>query len=231
MRSGNPYDGSDSPESGCSSGRYIPTERTAVRRRPERASYDRALIHQIIDESLICHVAVVDHGEPRLLPTAIMRIDEDVYIHGGNKNGLLATLADGAPAVISVTLVDGIVAGRSGFGCSMDYRSVIIYGTASVLEPERKEAVLDAFVQDLIPGHKVRRLSPSEVAATTVLRFPLAEVSAKVRNHGVSDVAGDYDLDLWAGVIPVSVTAGHPVSDSRLKPGIPVPEWASNYRR
>jgi nitroimidazol reductase NimA-like FMN-containing flavoprotein (pyridoxamine 5'-phosphate oxidase superfamily) len=210
---------------------YRPTERTRVRRRPERASYDRELVHRIIDEALVCHVSFLHEGEPRVLPTTLTRIDDNVYIHGSNKNGLLDALAAGTPAVIAVTHVDGVVAGRSGFGCSLEYRSVIAYGTATVVAAEDKERVMDAVVQDIIPGHKVRRLAPSELAATQVLRFPLTEVSAKVRNHGVSDVASDYDLDLWAGVIPVSLTAGTPVSDSKLKPGIPIPESARHYHR
>jgi nitroimidazol reductase NimA-like FMN-containing flavoprotein (pyridoxamine 5'-phosphate oxidase superfamily) len=210
---------------------YAPTARTKLRSRPERGSYERELVHQILDEALVCHVAVTYDNQPRIIPTTILRVDEHVYIHGSNKNGMLTALAEGAPASISVTLVDGIVAGRSGFGCSLEYRSVIIYGTASVVPQEDKEPIMDALVQDLMPGHRVRRLAYSELAATTVLRFPLTEVSAKVRNHGVLDVANDYELDLWAGVIPLSITAGAPISDSRLKAGIPVPEFAANYTR
>jgi nitroimidazol reductase NimA-like FMN-containing flavoprotein (pyridoxamine 5'-phosphate oxidase superfamily) len=208
---------------------YKPTERTRIRRRPERGSYDRDLVYRIIDEALLCHVAFVLDGEPRVLPTTVTRVDNDIYIHGSNKNGLLTALAQGALASIAITHTDGVVVGRSGFGCSLEYRSVVAYGTATLVAPEDKERIMNAVLQDIIPGFGGRRLKPSELATTQILKFPLDEVSAKVRNHGNSDADGDYELDLWAGVIPLTIVAGEPISDGKLKPGIPVPEYAQTY--
>lgn len=210
---------------------FLPTERTKVRRRPERGSYDRELVHRIIDEALVCHVAFVHDGEPRVLPTTIARIGDDVHIHGSTRNGLLGALAAGGTACISVTLVDGVVAGRSGFGCSLNYRSVVIYGEAAEVTGADKERVMDALVQDIAPGHQVRRLTRAELNATLVLRVPLREVSVKVRDEGVHDAAADYELDLWAGVIPLTLTAGTPVGDDRLDPAIETPDFAVDYHR
>lgn len=210
---------------------YEPTERTRVRRRPERGVYDRDLVHRIVDEALVCHVAFVHDGEPRVLPTTLVRLDEDVYIHGSTRNGLLNALADGRAVSISVTLVDGVVAGRSGFGCSVNYRSVVVYGTAEQVSGADKERVMDALVQDIAPGHRVRRLTGAELDATLVLRVPLVEVSAKVRDQGVTDAASDYELDLWAGVIPLALTAGTPVDDAGLAPGVRTPDFAVDYHR
>jgi uncharacterized protein len=210
---------------------YQPTPRTQVHRRSERAVYDRDVVHAIIDEALVCHVGIVVNGEPRVLPTTILRIGEDIYVHGSTNNGVLTALAAGAPACIAVTLTDSIVAGRSGFGCSMDYRSVVVYATAETVADSDKERILEAFVQSIIPGHTVRRPTQSELEATLILRFPLREVSAKVRDCGVVDVESDYELDLWAGVIPLELSAGPARSDGRLKPGIGIPDFAKSYRR
>ena len=213
-------------------GAYPVTDRTRVQRRSDRGRYDKALVHRIIDEALICHIGVVIDGAPHVLPSAIIRIDEAVYLHGGTNNRLLMALAGGAPACITVTLIDSLVAGRSGFGCSMDYRSVVIFaGAETVTDPDEKAAVIAATVQDLIPGHRVRPPKPKELAATLVLRFPLLEVSAKVRDVGVLDVEEDYDGDLWAGVIPLRLTAEPAVPCRRLRPGIATPAFANSYKR
>jgi nitroimidazol reductase NimA-like FMN-containing flavoprotein (pyridoxamine 5'-phosphate oxidase superfamily) len=210
----------------------MPTAKTQVRRRSARGVYERATVHRILDEALVAHVGFVVDGEPRVLPTAIMRIGEDVYIHGGANNHMLRSLARGEPACITVTLIDSIVAGRSGFGCSMDYRSVVIFSRGETIEDVGEKArLVGAFVQHIIPGHKVRAPKPEELAATLFLRFPLTEVSAKIRDVGNLDVEGDYDLDLWAGVIPLSLSAAPGQSCRRLKPGIDVPAYARAYRR
>ncbi|MBJ3774057.1 pyridoxamine 5'-phosphate oxidase family protein [Acuticoccus mangrovi] len=211
---------------------YTPTPRTKLRLRPDRGHYDRELVHAIIDEALIAHVGAVVNGEPRVLPTAIVRIGEDVYIHGSQANGVLGALKDGAPATITVTLIDSIVAGRSGFGFSLDYRSVMIFSHGeAVTDPEEKRGLVQAFVNDLMPGHTVRPPKPKELAATLFLRFPIEEVSAKVRDVGVLDVEEDYGLDLWAGKIPVSLAFGAPEDCPRLAEGIATPDYAQNYAR
>ncbi len=211
---------------------YTPTPKTQVRRRPARGAYDRETVHRIIDEALVAHIGFVVDGEPRVLPTAIVRIGEDVYVHGSAGNYMLTSLAAGAAACITVTLIDSIVAGRSGFGCSMDYRSVVIFSRGQKVEDaDEKERLVEAFVQHIIPGHRVRAPKPEEIAATVFLRFPLTEVSAKIRDVGNLDVEADYDLDLWAGVIPLRLTAGPGRSCPRLTPGIDVPTYALHYRR
>jgi nitroimidazol reductase NimA-like FMN-containing flavoprotein (pyridoxamine 5'-phosphate oxidase superfamily) len=209
-----------------------PTENTRVRRRSERAVYEREAIYQIIDEALVCHIGVAVDGAPRVIPTAIVRIGDHVYIHGSPNNQLLTTLEAGAPACITVTLVDSIVAGRSGFGMSMDYRSVVIFGRAEkISDAEEKERIVAAFVEDILPGHRVRPPKEKEIAATLFLRFPLSEVSAKIRNHGVMDPDEDLALDGWAGVVPLRLVAGAPVDCGSLKPGIETPEYAKSYSR
>ena len=210
---------------------YTPTDRTRIARRPERGSYDRELVHSIIDEAIVCHVGFVMNGKPCVLPTTIVRIDENVYLHGSPENRMLSALAEGGTACIAVTHIDAVVAGRSGFGCSVDYRSVIIYAEGELVEGDEKIKVVDAVIQSIIPGHRVRAHKPAEIGATLVLRFPLSEVSAKVRDIGVKDVESDYDLDLWAGVIPVQMIAKGAIDDSRLKAGINTPEYALNYDR
>jgi nitroimidazol reductase NimA-like FMN-containing flavoprotein (pyridoxamine 5'-phosphate oxidase superfamily) len=209
-----------------------PTEKTRIQRRPERGAYDRNVINSIIDEALVCHIGVAVDGEPRVIPTTIVRIDDYVYIHGSPNNQLLTTLASGAPACITVTIVDSIVAGRSGFGMSMDYRSVVIFGKAEkIVDLQEKERIVAALVEDIIPGHKVRPPKAKEIAATLFLRFPLAEASAKIRNHGVMDPEEDHALDGWAGVVPLKLTAGAPRDCADLKSGIPTPEYAKTYSR
>ena len=209
-----------------------PTEKTRIRRRPERGSYDRSIVNSIIDEALLCHIGVAVDGEPRVIPTTIVRIDDHVYIHGSPNNQLLTALESGAPACIVVTLVDSIVAGRSGFGMSMDYRSVVIFGKAEkIVDLREKERIVAAFVEDIMPGHRVRPPKAKEIAATLFLRFPLTEASAKIRNHGVMDPEEDHALDGWAGVVPLKLTAGAPRDCANLKPGIPTPDYAKTYRR
>ena len=209
-----------------------PTERTKIRRRPERGVFDRAAVHAIIDEALVAHVGVSVNDEPRVIPTAIIRVGDHVYIHGSQNNQLLTTLAGGAPACITITLVDSIVAGRSGFGMSMDYRSVVIFAKAEVVEDmAEKERLVAAFIEDILPGHVVRPPKAKELNATLFLKFPIEEASAKIRDKGVVDPPEDIALDLWAGVIPLRVTAGTPQNCKDLKPGIETPDYAKAYAR
>jgi nitroimidazol reductase NimA-like FMN-containing flavoprotein (pyridoxamine 5'-phosphate oxidase superfamily) len=210
---------------------YAPTELTKVRRRPERASYDRELVHSIIDEAIVCHVSFVYEGQPCILPTTILRVDEDIYLHGSPTNRMLCTLAQGARVAIAVTHIDAVVAGRSGFGCSVDYRSVVVYSAGTLVEPDRKAELVERVIQSVVPGHRVRPPKQKELDATLVLRFPILEVSAKVRDLGVRDYDEDLGLDLWAGSIPLRVTAGTPVNAPGLRQEISTPAYALNYRR
>jgi len=211
---------------------FEPTERTRVRLRRERGVYNREVINDILDEALVCNIATVIDGLPYVIPTAIVRIDDYVYIHGSRANRMLAALEKGAPACIAVTLIDSLVAGRSGFGCSMDYRSVMIFAQAErIPETEDKTKLIETFVQGIIPGHKVRPPKPNELAATLFLKFSVNEASAKIREVGNLDVDGDYELDLWAGVIPLALVAGVGRPCPQLKAGIEVPPYARKFRR
>ncbi|WP_138473362.1 pyridoxamine 5'-phosphate oxidase family protein [Poseidonocella sp. HB161398] len=208
--------------------KYEVTDLTKVRRRPERAIYDRDLVHSILDEALVAHIGFVDDaGVPRVIPTAFSRIGEDVVIHGSTRNLLMTTLAKGGRACITVTLIDSLVAGRSGFGCSMDYRSVVIYSSAEVVPDSEKPDCLERIVQDIFPGHRIRDHRENELKATLVLRFPIREVSAKVRDAGCLDVEDDYASDRWAGRFPVSLEIGPAENCPRLGPEVVIPEIAA----
>lgn len=209
---------------------YTPTEKTRIERIPKRGSYDRDLVHSILDQSILCHVGVSIQGMPRVIPMAILRIGEFIYLHGSNASQLLKSLASGTYACITVSILDSVVAARSGFHCAVDYRSVVVFATGEEIEDyDEKSRILDAFVQHVVPGHKVRPSKAKEVNATTVLRFPLAEASAKVRDSGVSDFDEDKDIDQWAGVIPLRITAGAPRTSSELPRDIAPPAYATNF--
>lgn len=209
-----------------------PTDRTRVRLHSERGVFDREKIYAILDEALVAHVGIAVDGQPRVIPTAILRIDDHVYIHGSPKNQLLIALERGAPASITVTLVDAIVAGRSGFGMSMDYRSVMIYAKAEkISDAAAKESLVAALIQDILPGHIVRPPKKKEIAATVFLRFPLTEVSAKIRDVGVVDPKDDFELDVWAGIVPLKLVGGVPQDCPSLKTGVATPEYAKHYSR
>jgi nitroimidazol reductase NimA-like FMN-containing flavoprotein (pyridoxamine 5'-phosphate oxidase superfamily) len=212
---------------------YARTARSRVRRAAKRGVYDRDTVHAIIDEALVCHVGFVVDGAPRVLPTAIARADEAVYLHGNRNSVMLRALETGAPACITVTHLDGMVVARSGFHCSMNYRSVVIHASGRKVEGQRKRAVLDAFVERLVPGlvADLRAPTAKELRATTVLEFPLEEVSAKARSGAPVDDEEDYARPSWAGVVPLSLRAGRPVDDPRLAAGIQVPAYVRRYAR
>jgi len=208
----------------------VSSERTRVKRLASLAQYDPELIHAILDEANVCHVGFVDDGQPYVIPTAIARIGHHVYIHGSRVSRMLKCLAQGQPACITVTLLDGIVVARSAFNSSMNYRSVVILGKAEKVTGAKKVAVLDAFTEHLIPGRTkdIRPSRPKELAATTVLRFSLEEASAKVSAGPPSDEKSDYDGDAWAGVIPLKMTRGSPQSDPKLRKGIRLPRYLTD---
>ncbi len=210
------------------------TEHTTVKRLPKRGVYDRELIYQILDEGFICHVGFAVDGRPFVIPTGYARIADQLYIHGSQVSRMLRTLAQGVEVCVTVTLVDGLVLARSAFNHSMNYRSVVILGRAAVVEQrEEKLAALLAFSEHVLPGRwdDVRAPFEQELKATTVLSIPLVEVSAKVRTGPPVDDEEDYRLNVWAGVIPLQVVAGEPVSDPRLPQGIETPPYALNYSR
>lgn len=208
---------------------YQPTPRTTPTRYRERARYDRETVHQILDESLICHLAYVKDGMPVVLPTIHTRIDEILYIHGSSGSGpMLATRLSGIPVCVTVTLVDGLVLARAAMHHSMNYRSVVAVGTARIVaDPDEKKRALHAVLNHIRPGRAddCRPPNARELAATAVLALELDEVSAKVREGGVADDDEDLALPYWAGVVPVRLTAEPPVPDGHLHPATPLPSY------
>jgi hypothetical protein len=193
--------------------RYEPTERTTLRRLPDRGSYDRDVVHAILDEALVAHLAVTTDAGPRIIPTTFARLGEVVYVHGSVANRTFRT-ASGAPVCLAVTLLDGLVLARSAFHHSMNYRTVVVYGVAAVVRGEaEKRAALDAIVDRVAPGRaaQARPATDAELRSTVVLAIPLVEVSAKVRTGGPIDDEADLTWPVWAGVIPVHQAQGEPL--------------------
>jgi uncharacterized protein len=212
---------------------YQRTERTRLRRLPERAAYDRATVHAILDEGFLCHVGFVAGGQPYAIPTGYARVGETIYLHGSTGSRL--GLRPGMDVCVTVTLLDGLVLARSAFHHSMNYRSVMVLGrTRAVPDPEEKDAALRALVEHIVPGRtdeEVRGADGRELAATAVLALPLAEVSAKVRTGPPKDDDPDYDLPIWAGVLPLALTPGDPVPDPVLDPSIAPPDHVATWAR
>jgi nitroimidazol reductase NimA-like FMN-containing flavoprotein (pyridoxamine 5'-phosphate oxidase superfamily) len=204
-----------------------PSSRTRVRRHPERGRYDRETVEAILDEALVCHVGFVHHGRPFVIPTLHARVAGDLYLHGSSAGRMVRELAAGADVCVTATLVDGVVLARSVFDHSVNYRSVVVLGSASLVEePDEKERALKAFTEKLVPGRWAEARPPTEeeLKATGVLRMALEECSAKVRSGGPGGGGGpDAELDVWAGVVPLAVRAGQPRPDRLLRPEIPVP--------
>ncbi len=210
------------------------TERTRVRRHPERGSYERAAAYAILDEALICHVGFTTADGPVVIPTIHARAGDTLYIHGSPASRLLRTLRDGVPACLAVTILDGLVLARSVFNHSMNYRSVIVFGTArEVVEREEKLAAMRAVTEHVVPGRwdEARRPSETEFKGTTILALPLEEASVKMRKGPPGDDEKDYSLDIWAGVLPVAAAFGAPEADPLLPPGVAVPDSVAHYVR
>jgi uncharacterized protein len=213
---------------------FTPTERTKVRRLPDRGKYDSESVYGILDEAFICHVGFVVESQPYVIPTGFARVGDTLYIHGSAASRMLRTLADGVQVCVTVTLIDGIVMARSGFHSSMNYRSVVILGRATQVEGrDEKLAAMAAFSEQVMPGRwkDLRETTDAELKGTLVLSLPLKEVSAKVRSGPPKDDEVDYALPLWAGIVPLKLTAGNPVNDPRLPTGIDPPGYARNYKR
>jgi nitroimidazol reductase NimA-like FMN-containing flavoprotein (pyridoxamine 5'-phosphate oxidase superfamily) len=211
------------------------SSRTRVRRLPERGRYDREALEAVLDAGMVAHLGFVADGQPFVIPTLHARVDDEVYVHGSAASRTLRTLAGGFPACLTVTLLDGIVLARSVFEHSMNYRSVVVLGHATpVVEPDEKLAALEAFTEKLLPGrwNEARQPTAKELKATSVLRLPLDEASAKIREGGPEDGdTPDAELEVWAGHVPLVVTALEPVPDPSLRPEIPVPPGLRPYRR
>ena len=201
------------------------TPRTTLRRHRERGQTDRAVLYEVLDAGLVCHLGVVAGGDPVVLPTAYGRDGDTVYLHGSSANGAFRAAA-GHRVCVTVTHTDGLVAARSVFSHSMNYRSAVIFGTATLVtgEDERWHG-LEVVTDHLIPGRwaAARQPTKKEMAATAVLSLPLTEASVKVRTGGPADEPEDLALDVWAGVLPIAVSFGAPQPDPALSPDVPVP--------
>jgi uncharacterized protein len=197
-----------------------PTDRTTLRRLPERGRHDRATIDPILDEALICHLGLVDpQGRPFVIPTIHARVGDHLYLHGSPASRALRAGATGIDACVTVTLLDGLVLARSAFHHSMNYRSVVVYGTATkVVDPAEKESALTAIVEHVLDGRSdgCRPPDERELKGTLVLRLPLDEASAKVRAGGPKDDDADLGLPVWAGVVPLRALAGEPLPDDGI---------------
>jgi nitroimidazol reductase NimA-like FMN-containing flavoprotein (pyridoxamine 5'-phosphate oxidase superfamily) len=204
--------------------------RTKLRRLPKRGLHDRASIDAILDEGLIAHLGFEMDGQPYVIPTLHARIGDDVLVHGSAASRALRHLASGAPVCLTVTLMDGLVLARSAFHHSINYRSVVLLGTATLLEgAEEKTRALEAFTERLVPGRweSVRWPTAKELKGTKVLSIPIDEASAKVRTGPPGDDDEDYARDTWAGVVPMGIAFGAPDPDPLLRDGIDVPEHVS----
>jgi nitroimidazol reductase NimA-like FMN-containing flavoprotein (pyridoxamine 5'-phosphate oxidase superfamily) len=213
---------------------FQPTERTQVKRLPKRGRYDSETVYQILDTGFVCHVGFSVDGQPFVIPTNYGRSGDTLYLHGSAASRMLKTLSAGVPACVTVTLVDGLVLARSAFHHSVNYRSVVILGTARLVDdPVEKREALRLFTEHVIKGRwaDVRQPTEQELKATTVLALPLEEVSAKVRTGGPVDDEADYGLPVWAGVLPLETVAKPPEPDPLRKSDPPLPDYLRNYSR
>jgi uncharacterized protein len=211
---------------------YEPTEQTTVKRLPARGVYDREVVHRILDEALICHLGFVIDGQPFVIPTIHVRVDETIFVHGSPASRMLRTLEQGVPACVTVTHVDGLVLARSAFHHSMNYRSAVVLGTARVVDDQQKKFdALHALTDHLMRGRweAIRQPTPEELRRTLVLEIAIESASAKIRTGPPLDEEEDYALPIWAGVLPLKWSATKPVPDSRLAADVPVPSYVTNY--
>jgi hypothetical protein len=210
----------------------IPTPRTRVVREPDRGVYDRDTVNRILDEAFLCHVGFVANGQPYVIPTSYGRNGDVLYVHGSAASRMLRNLQQAIPVCITVTLLDGLVLARSVFNHSMNYRSVVILGVATLVnDPAEKIAALRALSEHIVPGRwdDARQPNEKELKATSVMRVPITEFSAKVRVGPAIDDDEDYSFPTWAGLIPLEMTVGTPITDDRCERE--VPGYVRNYSR
>jgi hypothetical protein len=213
---------------------FAPTERTQVKRLPKRGKYERETVFAILDAGFVCHVGFTVEGQPYVIPTNYGRSGDTLYLHGSAASRMLRTLSEGVPVSVTVTHVDGLVLARSAFHHSVNYRSVVILGTARlVTDPAEKMEALRVFTEHVMKGRwdDVRQPTEQELKATTVLALPIEEVSAKVRTGGPIDDEADYTLPVWAGVLPLETSVKEPVPDPQRKSDQPIPLYLKDYSR
>jgi hypothetical protein len=211
-----------------------PTPRTRIVREPQRANYDREVVNQILDEGFVCHVGFAVDGQPFVIPTSYGRHDDVLYIHGSAASRMLRNAGAGIQMCVTVTLLDGLVLARSIFNHSMNYRSVVVLGTGVAIEDrEEKLKALRLLSEHIVPGrwNEVRQPNEKELKATTIIRLPIQEFSAKVRQGPVIDDEEDYAFPVWAGLLPLNLVTGEPINDPRLAENMAVPDYVKNYSR
>ncbi|MCD9185899.1 MAG: pyridoxamine 5'-phosphate oxidase family protein [Pyrinomonadaceae bacterium] len=210
------------------------TVRTKLKRLPKRGHFDRETIYKILDEAFVCHVGFTVEDQPFVIPTAYGRKDDVLYIHGSAASRMMKNLAGGIDVCVTVTLLDGLVLARSAFHHSVNYRSVVIFGKAELISEEsEKFEALRIFTEHIIPNRwdDIREPNSKELKGTTVLRLPITEASAKMRAGNPVDDEEDMSLNVWAGVIPVRLTAENPINDDQLPSNIEVPDYVRKYQR
>jgi nitroimidazol reductase NimA-like FMN-containing flavoprotein (pyridoxamine 5'-phosphate oxidase superfamily) len=221
-------------ESGNHMPHFTTTTKTRIKRLPKRGNYDRDAIYAILDEALICHVAFVENGQPFVIPINFARMDDTIILHGAKASRLLKHIAEGNPVCIEATVVDGLVLARSIFNHSVNYRSVVLFGSGQEVNDEgEKLAALEAVTEHLIPGRwrEARLPSRKELNATRVVSIQIDEASAKVRVGPPIDDAEDYSLPVWAGVLPLQEISLSPVRDQLQTESIALPEYIARYAR
>jgi nitroimidazol reductase NimA-like FMN-containing flavoprotein (pyridoxamine 5'-phosphate oxidase superfamily) len=205
-----------------------------VIREPHRGVYDRETIYKILDEGMVCHVGFSTDAQPFVIPTLYARVADAIYFHGSAASRMLRGASTGILVCVTVTLTDGLVLARSVFNHSMNYRSVVALGKATLVDdPAEKLEALHAFTEKILPGRwqDARQPNEKELKATSILKLPLTEVSAKIRSGPVMDDEEDYALQVWAGIVPLHLQAQAPIRDERCDPAIPTPAYAANYKR
>ena len=203
---------------------YGPSSRNKVKRVPKRGHYDQKTVYEVLDAGFVCHVGFVVNGQPFVIPTAYGREDDTIYIHGATKSRMMMAAGEGVPICITVTHLDGIVLARSAFHHSMNYRSVVVFGEAHEVEPDQKNHALYVISEQILKDRweESRQPSEKELKATTVLAVKINEASAKIRTGPPSDDKADYELPIWAGVIPMETVYREPLTDPDLTVGIPI---------
>jgi hypothetical protein len=210
------------------------TERTRLRRLPQRGSNEIEAVYAILDAAFLAHVGFAVDGLPFVIPTLFGRAGDRLYLHGSAASRMMRTLESGVPVCLTVALVDGLVLARTAFHHSINYRSAVVFGTARAVEdPQRKSEALSVISEHLIAGRWADARPPNsqELKATAVLELTIDEASAKVRTGGPADDEEDYALPVWAGVLPLTMRAGEPLADERLMEGMPLPGYIKEYRR
>lgn len=205
---------------------FTPTARSKVKRLHERGRYDRDSVFAVLDAGLFCHIGYVIDGQPYVTPTGYWRVGDRLYWHGSSASRMLRAQSAGIPVCFTVMILDGLVLARSGFHHSVNYRSVMAFGKAHKIEdPDQKLAALDAYLERCLPGRnrELRPIDAQELKATSVLGMTIEEASAKVRSGPPKDDEPDYELPVWAGVVPIRQVLGDPVPDPRLPPGTKLP--------